>query len=119
MSKTKTDAFTRRVTYKGYHGTTSGSVAYYAEADPRIKKIHEKFMADEVSEDQVRNAVLKIAGHERLRSDWRVLAKAPESWVTGAPAFEEWVRAQPPAYSRIYGSPEVIAGVIIASKESE
>ena len=103
---------------KAGHGRTQGSVAYYAEADPRIKGIWEKWMKAEVTKEQVYEAVGKITGQARINSDWEK-AKAPTSWIEGVMKFEEWFATQPEKYGRIYGSPRVIAKIIVDSREQE
>jgi hypothetical protein len=100
-------------------GSVTTSVSYYAEADPRILAIFKRYCEGKADEKAVYKAVEKIAGQRRLSQDWKEEAKAPEgSWVRGPQVFEEWVAKQPPAHCRIYGSPKVIAHVIIQSKES-
>jgi hypothetical protein len=109
---------TRRVKVSTYHGNTSGSVAYYAAADPRILKIFEKYDKGEVDEEQVEHAITKITGVARVHADWKE-AGAPDSYITGPPAFEDWLKRKPTEYLRVYGSPKVITRILIESKEAQ
>jgi len=109
----------RVVTVETFNGKTSGSVAYYAAADKRILGIFERYDAGKVDKEAVEKAVEKIAGQHRVTTDWKEKAKAPETWIAGPDAFEAWLATQPPEHIRIYGSPKVIAGIIIQSKETE
>jgi len=108
----------QRVTVKSEAGTVSGSVSYYAEADPRIMKIFERYCNGKVDGKAVFTAVSKITGQQRVQDDWKK-AGAPDSWIRGPEVFEEWLAKQPPAHCRIYGNPSVIAQVIVQSKENE
>jgi hypothetical protein len=99
-------------------GRTEGNWQYYAEADPRIKGIRDRFREGKVSKEQVIGAVKRITGQRRIDADWKIAVGDNEcppgrdimSW--GRDMFELWVAQQEPKHCRIYGSPEVIARFI-------
>ena len=97
-------------------GSTEGSVAYYAEAEPRLLKIREAFLSGKRDEQEVRRAVQKIAGRDLLGKDWREVTKDLKTYAEKEIAWRAHERANP-VHCRLYGHEDVIAAFVMHEDE--
>ena len=51
----------------------------------------------------------------RIETDWKACEAG--TGIAAIERFEAWVNQQPAEYRRIYGHPDIVAGVIVKSKE--
>ncbi len=98
-------------------GITVTSAEYYAEADPRLMAIRERYLADEIAKDTAEIEIGKLVGQSRVDADMAPLRKQGLSDHGLISAFLVWQEKHPLA-CRLYGDPRVVIAVMLAHPEA-
>lgn len=106
-------AKTITVQQKAGHGSTTGNVAYYAEGEPRLLTIREKFLSGERSRAEVLKAVKRITGFERYSKDFDEITKDVSGFNEKIRTWLDYIEEHP-LLERVYGNDELIAEFVMA-----
>jgi hypothetical protein len=100
---------------RGYLGYTDAELEYYGEAEPRLLQLREMYREGKVTRDQVIDAVRKLVGDVAVQRDQSQFEDL--GLFAFMTAFEKW-QAENPLAVRLYGSPKIVAALVLAPPDA-